>query len=167
MDNEPAKRDRRWAAARAVMDAEGLDGLIVCGEYELTDTGSFALDSYFTNDRSGAIVVFARDAGPFRLHWRPGDLGMYPEDPALEAGSWIRPENNRVATHVRGLADLLTELHLSSAAIGVTGLEPPHPFPLNPFAPYTMVATALLLPHARFKPVLRSCLQFILEEQSA
>jgi hypothetical protein len=149
------------------MDAEGVDGLIVYGEHEITDSASFALDSYFTNDRSGAIVVFVRDAEPVRLHWRPADLAVYPEEPVLEASSWIRPENNRVATHVRGLADLLAELHLSSATIGVTGLEAPHPFPLNPFAPYTVVATALLLPHARFKPVLRSCLQFILEEQSA
>jgi hypothetical protein len=167
MDNERAKQDRRWAVARSAMDAEGVDALIVYGDHKMADSASFPLDSYFTNDRPGAMVIFAHDAEPVRLHWHPADLGMYPEDSALEADSWIRPDNNRIATHVRGLADLLTELHLSLATIGVAGLEPPHPFPSNPFAPYTIVATTLLLPHARFKPVLRSCLQLILKEQSA
>jgi hypothetical protein len=157
----------RWAAARAVMAAEGVDGLIVSGEYQPAGSAPLALDSYFTNDRSGAIVVFSGNADPVRLHWHSADLGVYPDDRVLDRGSWIGPENNRAATHVRGLADLLAELHLSSAAIGVTCLEPPHPFPLNPFAPYTMVATALLLPRARFKPVLASCLRFILQEQLA
>ena len=144
-----------------------MDGLVVYGEHEMADFGSLALDSYFTNDQPGAMVVFSHDAEPVRLYWRQADLGIHSEAPVLEVSSWIRPENNRAATHIRALADLLTELHLSTAAIGVTGLEAPHPFPSNTFAPYVVVATALLLPQARFKPVLRSCLRFILQEQSA
>jgi hypothetical protein len=143
------------------MDAEGVDGLIVYGEHEMAEPAPFALDSYFTNDSSGTIVVFSRGAEPVCLRWRPAYLG----EPARQAGKWIQPENNRIATHARGLADLLIELILAAAAIGVIGLEPRPPFPFNPIAPYTMGATALLLPRAMFKPVWHNCLLCILREE--
>jgi hypothetical protein len=117
MDHELAKRVRRWAAARAVMTAKGSDGLVIHDEHEMAGSAPSALDSCFTNDGSGAIVVFAADgAEPVRLHGRPADLGVDPGESALEGGRCTGPGNKRAAAHVHGPAGLLTGLQLSSAA---------------------------------------------------
>jgi len=59
-----AERDRRWDLARSFMDREGLDALLVFGEHEDAGPAPFCLDTWFTNDRPGAIVVFPRTGEP-------------------------------------------------------------------------------------------------------
>jgi len=68
-----AERDRRWALARELMAAEGVDALIVYGEREMVQPAPYAHDAYFTNDRPGTIVIFARDADPIVLVGTPDD----------------------------------------------------------------------------------------------
>jgi len=136
------------------MEAEDVDALIVYGEHELAGPMPFAPDTYFTNDRPGAIVVLTRDAEPVSLVWGPGHVLDHID--ALRRGdaSWIRPENMRVAKHARGLVDLLRERGLGRAAIGVIGLEPYPPFHFNPIMPYVLWNSVLRqVPQATFKPV--------------
>ena len=59
-----AERDRRWALAREIMAAEGVEALIAYGGHECTVMAASAPDAYFSNDRPGSIIIFCRDADP-------------------------------------------------------------------------------------------------------
>lgn len=149
-----AERDRRWAIARAIMDDEDVDALIVYGEHELAGPAPFAPDTYFTNDRPGAIVVFTRDGDPVSLVWGTDHVLDHMQARLRGEASWVEPENMLIARHDRGLVDLLTERGLSRVPIGVIGLEPYPPFHFNSIMPYRMWDSVLRqLPQASFKPV--------------
>ena len=62
-----AERDRRWALARGLMAAEGVDALIAFGGQECARSAGFAPDAYFSNDLPGSVVIFCRDAAPVQL----------------------------------------------------------------------------------------------------
>jgi hypothetical protein len=62
-----AERDRRWALARELMAAEGVEALIVYGEHECADLAPFAPDAYFSNDRPGSFLSSA--GTPTRCSW--------------------------------------------------------------------------------------------------
>ena len=49
-----AERDRRWNAARRILEARGMDCLIVFGN------DRFPISTYFSNDRIDMIVIFPR-----------------------------------------------------------------------------------------------------------
>src|SRR5256885_1257119 len=66
-----AERDRRWALARRVMDAEQVDALLIYGDREGTGPAPFAPDTYITNDRPGALVIFPRNGEPTALYGIP------------------------------------------------------------------------------------------------
>jgi len=158
MENPPmyslAERDRRWSIARAIMAEEDVDALVVYGEHELAGPAPFAPDTYFTNDRPGAIVVLTQDAAPVSLVWGPGHVLDHMEAARRGEASWLAPGDMRIAKHEGGLVDLLTETGLSRASIGVIGLEPYPPFHFIPIVPYQLWASVLRqLPHAVFKPV--------------
>jgi len=171
MDSPPqyslAERDRRWAIAREIMNDEGIDALIVYGEHELAGPAPFAPDTYFTNDRPGAIVVLTRDHDPVSLVWGPDHVLDHMQARRRGEASWVEPENMLIAKHDRGLVDLLTGRGLSRAPVGVIGLEPYPPFHFNSIMPYGLWTSVLRqLPQASFKPV---WLSFLLRtiEQSA
>ncbi|MFC9246752.1 M24 family metallopeptidase [Streptomyces sp. NPDC057136] len=129
-----AERDRRWELARALMDAAGVDALIVYGE----PSAVMSPDSYFTGGPPGALVLFPRYGGPLVLGDRPGP--------------WI--EDVRPARHAYGLADALKERRLTHARVGVLGLEPYAAEHGGSPLPYTLWATFLgLLPQTVFVPV--------------
>jgi hypothetical protein len=54
------ERDRRWRLACSFMDREGLDALLVFSEHEDGGPAALCFDTWLTNDRPGAIVVFPR-----------------------------------------------------------------------------------------------------------
>ncbi|WP_197383215.1 hypothetical protein [Mycolicibacterium mengxianglii] len=59
-----AERECRWNLARAFMDREGVDALLVYGECEDSGPAAFYFDTWFTNDRLGSIIVCSRTAEP-------------------------------------------------------------------------------------------------------
>ncbi|MDI2127047.1 M24 family metallopeptidase [Yinghuangia seranimata] len=149
-----AERDRRWALARDLMEAEGVDALIAYGEHECADLAPFAPDVYFTNDRPGSIVVFCRDRDPIQLTW--ATLAVQDHIEARRRGDelWIEPHNIRVAKHAAGVVEVLREHHLEQAAVGVLGLDPYPPFHVNPIMPHVLWSGVLAeLPAVTFKPV--------------
>ncbi|MFD1543529.1 M24 family metallopeptidase [Nonomuraea guangzhouensis] len=144
----PAERDRRWDLARELMDAEGVDALIVHSGAE------WAPDVYFTNDRPGAIVVFPRADEPIALVRSPARLGEHLDASRRGDAVWIRPENVLVAKHAHGVAEVLRAHGLGRSAIGVLGLEPCPPFHADPLVPYTLWSAVLQqFPQVTFKPV--------------
>lgn len=149
-----AERDRRWDLARSFMDREGLDALLVFGEHEDAGPAPFCLDTWFTNDRPGAIVVFPRTGEPRALVWHVADEIEY----ARRGGGdvlWIAPENRRIGHHDSvGVVGLLNELGLAEATTGVVGLEPYLPFLPEGIVPFRLwSAVQAQLPGAEFKPV--------------
>jgi hypothetical protein len=62
-----AERDRRWNLGRRLMKEEGLQALIVYGDREGSNPAPFAPDTYFTNERPGAIVIFPREGEPISI----------------------------------------------------------------------------------------------------
>lgn len=150
----PAERNRRWNLACAFMDQEGVDGLIVFGEHEDSGPATFRLDKWFTNDRPGSTVVFPQTGEPISLvpftpfliahldAWRKGET------------MWIRLSNIRLGRDTGTIADVLNELRLAKATIGVVGLEPSIPWHPEGIVPFRLWNTILLpFPDATFKPV--------------
>jgi len=146
-----AERDRRWAIARSVMAAEEVDALIVYGEHECTGVAPFAPDAYFTNDRPGAMVVFARDSEPVSLVRVPAFICDHVEATRRGEQVWIEPRNMRLGLNATGVVDLLRELGLERSPIGVIGLDPCPPFHFNAIMPYDLWSGVLSqLPLASF-----------------
>jgi Xaa-Pro aminopeptidase len=158
-----AERDRRWNLAREFMQGEGLDALLVFGEHEDAGPAPFAYDTWFTNARAGTTVVFPRDGEPLSLL----PMEMFWRD-YLECGRrgdtlWISPENIRASRDSPAIADTLLALGLSTATIGVIGLEPYAPWHPEGVVPYRQWNTILSrFPHAEFKPVAQTLSRLIM-----
>ncbi|MGH9443870.1 MAG: M24 family metallopeptidase [Thermoanaerobaculia bacterium] len=148
------ERDRRWELARRVMKEENVDALLIYGEREGTSPAPFSFDTYFTNDRPGAVVVFPRKGEPVSLVPLPTYVGDHFESSLRGEAVWIKPENFRVARHPGGIAEALREHDLEKSAIGVVGLDPYPPYHLLPILPAVLgEGLARELPRATFKPV--------------
>ena len=134
----PAERDRRWTLARTFMDVEGLDALIVYGEHEDAGPAPFYFDTWFTNDRPGAIVVMPRTGEPISLVAIPTMINDHMESSRRGDAMWVAPENVRLARHAGGIAQVLNEYRLATGTIGVVGLEPYPPFQAESTVPYKL-----------------------------
>jgi Xaa-Pro aminopeptidase len=149
-----AERDRRWALAREIMEAEGVQALIAYGEHECVDLAPFAPDAYFTNDRPGSIVIFCRDADPVQLTWSTLPVADHIQATRRGEELWIAPRHIRVAKHAAGVVEVLREHRLEAAEVGVLGLDPYPPFHINPIMPHGLWSAVLAeLPEASFRPV--------------
>ncbi len=149
-----AERDRRWGLARAFMEREGLDALLVFGEHEDAGPAPFAFDTWFTNGRAGTTVVFPRDGDPVSLF----PMEMFTKDhlESTRRGDviWIPPENIRASRDSRAIGDTLRELGLENGTIGVVGLEPYPPWHPEGIVPYRLWNNVSeRFPEVRFKPV--------------
>lgn len=148
------ERDRRWSLARDFMQREGLDALLVFGEHEDAGPAPFAYDTWFTNARAGTTVVFPRSGDPLSLlpmemFWRD-----YLESARRGDAMWIAPDKIRPSRDSAAIADTLTALGLSTARIGVVGLEPYAPWHPEGIVPYRQWNTILSkFPAAEFIPV--------------
>ncbi|MFB4278431.1 hypothetical protein ACBJ59_24290 [Nonomuraea sp. MTCD27] len=114
------ERSRRWALGRALMDAEGVEALLL---YENT---------YFTGGPSDAIVVFPRDGRPVALTDGPSSSPWAPTRPSR---------------HAYGIAEVLWEHRLHRSAVGVLGLEPYPPIHRGPLLPHSLWSRGLGLLH--------------------
>jgi Xaa-Pro aminopeptidase len=139
-----AERDRRWALARKLMAAEGVEALIACGEPECAGGVAFAPDAYFSNDRPGSVVIFCRDADPVQLAWpdrtgqtAPGGPSDHrPRDHRPSDQAWIdlarvRLGRDRPGTGAAAVAEVLREHRLERVAVGVLGTGIAAPLQLN------------------------------------
>jgi len=149
-----AERDRRWDLARAFMEREDLDALLVFGEHEDAGPAPFAYDTWFTNGRAGTTVVFPRDGDPISLF----PMEMFTKDhlESTRRGDimWIPPQNLRASRDSRAITDTLNRLGLSKGTIGVVGLEVYPPWHPEGIVPYRLWNNILReFPGAEFRPV--------------
>ena len=149
-----AERDRRWAIARQIMEEQDLEGLVVFGSREGAFPAPFNMDTYFTNDRPGALVVFPRQGEPRVLAFA---LAANDHMQSLDRGEavWIKPEYFYAgAPNGQLLALLMQELGIGQRRVGVIGLDSYPPFYFGGAIPYTMWKTVLdSFPQAEFVQV--------------
>jgi Xaa-Pro dipeptidase len=157
-----AERQRRWNLAQRLMDEQGLRALIVYGSREGAFPAPFSMDTYFTNDRPGAIVVFPRSGEPVSLVFALA-VADHMQASARHEDVWIRSQNLFGGAPVgSALVRILKKLGLERNTIGVIGLEPYPPFYFDGPMPYTTWKTILeSLPQATFKPVARRFFEMI------
>ena len=149
-----AERERRWNIGRRIMDEKDLNALIVFGSREGAFPAPYSMDTYFTNDRPGAIVVFPRDGEPRVLAFA---LAANDHMQAMDRQEsvWIRPEHFfGGAPNGRALVAVLDKLGLTGERIGVLGLDPYPPFYFDGPMPYQTWKTVLdACPRATFERV--------------
>jgi hypothetical protein len=107
---------------------EQVDALLVYGDREGTGPAPFAPDTYFTNDRPGALVIFPRDGQPVALYDIPEMAIDHLEARRRGEDVWLETESVRVGRFAPDIVLALRDLGLSQAGLGVLGLEPYPPF---------------------------------------
>lgn len=149
-----AERDRRWNMARTLMRQEGLDALLVYGEREGTGPAPFAFDTYFTNDRPGATVLFVGDDDPVSFVPLPMYVSDHFEASLRGDDVWIAPEHMRFPRHPDAIAGVLKERGVAGGRIGLVGQEPYPPYYFLPPLPAALrLGLGKALPGATFEPV--------------
>jgi Xaa-Pro aminopeptidase len=149
-----AERDRRWDLARGLMERENLDALVVFGEHEDAGPAQVAYDTWFTNARPGATVVFPRSGDPIVL--LPGAMFILDHLESTRRGheEWIPAENLRSSRRSDVIVGTLTALDLPHGAVGVVGLGPHLPWNPEGILPYPLWNGVLAgLPEVEFRPV--------------
>ena len=150
----PSERDRRWNLARRFMDDMGVDTLLVYGEHEDSGAAPSTFDTWFTNDRPGATIIFPRTGEPIVLVPFTPSLIAHLDASRKGDAMWIPAQNIRLGRDSPSVADVLNELGLSKSTIGVVGLEASGPWLPEGVIPYgTWKAILSRFPDANFKSV--------------
>ena len=110
------ERDRHWARARELMRKEGVDVLIV-GGFRAREM----YEAYLSDDYTEGCVVFPMDGPPVVVTWAA--LRVKRALWSSERGHALWIEDHRVAPTGAAVADLLRELRLAEARVGVVGLR--------------------------------------------
>jgi Xaa-Pro aminopeptidase len=150
-----AERDRRWKVAREVMDQENVDVLLVAGDRNPGAPMS-APDTYLTNDRPGAWVVFPRQGEPTIFVWSAQVITAHVEGSRHNEGSWVDPENMRLGKTPAKLADFLRSQGHDNKTIGVVGIDPVGAYRESFFSSVMWDGIVAALPNAKFKSVWRN-----------
>lgn len=148
------EKKRRWNIATQIMEAEGLDALIIYGDREYAFPGSFAPDTYFTNDRPGSIVIFPKNEEPISVVFLTTVIEDHIQASYTHTQGWIRPENMYVGKMGANVVEIIEDRGLESSTFGVIGLEGSPPYYFDGAMPFnTWQAILEDLPKAKFKDV--------------
>lgn len=111
-----AERDRRWQRVRALMRQEKLDGLVV-GGFRAREM----YESYLSDDYNEGCVLFPLDGEPIVVTWAP--LRVKRAQWSASRGHTLWIEDYRVAASGKAVADVVEEMGLATARLGVVGLR--------------------------------------------
>lgn len=147
-----AERDCRWRRARELMDAQGVDALLVAGE-KGQGSPMIAPDTYLTNDRPGGTVVLPRNGDPVTMVWAAQVVGGHAQGELRGEGSWVLPKNVWVGRNAERLAAIIKSMGLDKSRIGVVGLDPAGPRGEGFISHFAWNGIVKALPDATFKAV--------------
>ena len=148
------ERDRRWDAARALMDEQEVDALLVFGDRDGAGSALWGTDHWLTNHEAGAYVIFPRNGQPIAQVWSMNPMVDHMEADARGESSWLAADQFRLGRTAEGILRTIGELHLDGAAFGVVGIERMAPFFPDGIAPWNTYQGVLdALPRASFKSV--------------
>lgn len=122
------ERDRRWDAARALMDEQDVDALLVFGDRDGAGSALWGTDHWLTNHEVGSYVLFPRDGVPIVHVWSINPLVGHMESVRRGESSWLAADQFRMGRTAEGILRTIDELRLSQARFGVVGLERMGPF---------------------------------------
>jgi len=138
------ERDRRWKRVRELMEARGLECLVVAGF-----KGREPAESYFSNEYSEGAVVFPAEGEPVCLCWTNSRVTRHWENVLRGEAAWI--EDVRDGSTGPDIVAALREKGYDRASIGVVGLESREPGEPEGYIPYKTWSYVLEhLPGARF-----------------
>ncbi len=150
-----AERDRRWGAARRILEARGMDCLIVFGN------DRFPISTYFSNDRIDMIVIFPRRGEPIGLGWSTQLVAEHLESTRRGEAVWM--EDVRHGARAQHIVATLKELGCERSRIGVLGLKSAGVLQSEGIVPYTTWQAILEgLPQAQFEDVWEAFRAFVL-----
>jgi Xaa-Pro aminopeptidase len=150
-----AERDRRWALVRRLLDEEELDALVVYGDRcDGAGPPQFCPDTYLTNERPGATVVFPRDGEPIVLLWSLNAAADHLAGERAGHVPWIAADRLQTGRDGRALVSVLRDLGVQRGAIGILGIERYGPFfPDGPMPYGTLRQVVDAFPDAVLRPV--------------
>jgi Xaa-Pro aminopeptidase len=111
-----AERDRRWQRVRALMREQHLDGLLV-GGFRAREM----YESYLSDDYNEGCVLFPLQGEPIVVTWAPLRVKRAQWSAARGHALWI--EDYRVAASGKAVADVVEEMGLAQARLGIVGLR--------------------------------------------
>ena len=149
-----AEKKRRWKIANQIMEEEELDALVIYGDREGAFPASYAPDSYFTNERTGSIVIFPKNKGPISVVFLLTVIEDHIQENFGESKGWIKAENMYTGKMGSNVVEILEDNGLDKGSIGIIGLNPYPPFYFDGPMPYNTWQTMLEdLPEVKFKQV--------------
>lgn len=149
-----AERDRRWNAARALMDEHEVDALLVFSDRDGAGSALWGTDHWLTNHEVGSFVLFPRNGVPISHVWSINPLVGHMESVQRGETSWLTPGQFRLGRTAEGMLATIDELKMSGARFGVVGTERMGPFFPDGIVPWRTYQGILdALPNARFTSV--------------
>lgn len=138
-----AERDRRWAAARAMMSEQDFDALVVF------NGSRDRYDSWFTNEVAEGVLIFPASGEPVYVSWHFKMISRRFAGSYADEDWWVN--DFRIAPYSQGIVDTLRELKLEGGRIGTIGIDTAEPAAIEGFAGYKTWAFVLSeLPQADF-----------------
>jgi len=111
-----AERDRRWRRVRERMRQANLDGLLV-GGFRAREM----YESYVADDYNEGCVLFPLESNPIVVTWAPLRVKRAQWSAARGNPLWI--DDYRVAASGGAVAQLVDEMGLGKARLGIVGLR--------------------------------------------
>lgn len=148
------ERDRRWDAARALMDEQNVDALLVFGDRDGAGSALWGTDHWLTNHEVGSFVLFPRDGVPIAHVWSINPLVVHLESVERGEAVWLAADQFRVGRSAEGILRSIDELNLTRSRFGVVGIDRMAPFfpeGIVPWRTYQGILDAL--PQATFTSV--------------
>lgn len=141
------ERDRRWAATRQFLRANGLDALVVFG---LKSRDRY--DGWLANELAEGVIVFPLSGKPVLITWVAKIVTRRMPASIDRSSFWI--DDVRIGLYGREVVAVLEEMGLTAAAIGVVGLSALEPALFEGYVPFnTWQKIVSALPSARFNEV--------------
>ena len=148
------ERDRRWGAARDLINESGLDALIVFGDRDGAGSALWTTDHWLTNHEVGSIVLMPRTGQLLSHVWSINPVVDHMESLARGEGSWLEPGQFRLGRTAESVLASIHELGLSRGRFGVVGIERMGPFFPDGLAPWRSYQGLIdALPEASFTSV--------------
>lgn len=111
-----AERDRRWARVRELMRQEKVEMLLV-GGFRAREM----YESYLSDDYNEGCVLFPLEGAPVVVTWAP--LRIKRAQWSAQRGHALWIEDYRAAASGGAVADLVREMGLADARLGIVGLR--------------------------------------------
>jgi Xaa-Pro aminopeptidase len=148
------ERDRRWQAARELMDEEDVDALIVFGDRAGSGTPLWAYDHWLTNYWNGSYVVFPRTGVPIAHYFAINPMVAHMESVRSGDPVWLSADQLRLGRTAEGVLKTIRDLKLEGAKFGIIGNGSMPPFFSDGMVPWGTYQPILdSLPKASFKPL--------------